>query len=209
MKSQYITLSNIPIQLSLLLSLSIFSCAHHSTNHNDTLKQATTDTIPKAKPKSELQQEKDDGAPSLSSILNDQLKSYRDTIRIDTTFYINGHDTMHISLRHYCTYDNKINLPARYLKIHNLTEFKTHSFISALKVKINSKVIFKGFIKKEDFEKLLDDELKKYAVLIGPNVELSNNGLSIQYSISVPLSDVGKGVTIKIDTSGNKYITAD
>lgn len=215
MKNKTITLSCISFLLLSLLSFNIISCSCHSPNPNTTSKKTTIDTIitdtiiPQAKSKSKLQQEKDDGVLSNSDILDDQLSSYKDTVKIDTTFLLKGHDMMTVKLRHYCTYDNKINLPTRYLKIYNLTEFHTHNFLSALNVKINSKEIFNGFIKKEDFEKLLDDELRKYAILLYPNVHLSNDRLEIQYSISVPLSDVGKGFTIQIDNLGNKHVTAD
>ncbi len=188
----------------LLLGFTIISCSgHSSTKLNDTAKQTPVDTIRK-KVKSKLQQEKDDGVPSTDEILDGVRKSYKDTIKVDTTFIVMKHDTMRVKFRHYCTYDGKINLPNRYLKIYDIPKFQTHDFISSLELKINSKVVFKGIIKKEDFGSLLDDELKKYAVLISPNVKLSNNSLAIQYSISVPLSDVGKGVVMKIDTSGNK-----
>jgi len=193
----------------LVLGFSIISCSgHSSTNLTDTVKKTTVDTVRK-KAKSKLQQEKDDGVPSTDEILDDVRKSYKDTIRVDTTFILMKHDTMTVKFRHYCTYDGKINLPTRYLKIYGIQKFQTHDFISALEVKINSKVVFKGIIKKEDFGSLLDDELKRYAVLMSPNVKLSNNSLAIQYSISVPLSDVGKGFTVKIDTSGNKHITTN
>ncbi|WP_040626188.1 hypothetical protein [Mucilaginibacter paludis] len=192
----------------ITLSVFIMSCSGQSANNRSVV---VKDTAPKAKVKQyPHHDEGDDGpTPSISSILDDVRKSYKDTVKVDTTFLINRDNKMTVKLRHYCTYDNKINLPARYLKIYNLSKFQTHDFISALEVTINSRVVFKGLIKKEDFEKLLDDELKKYAVLMSPNVKLSNNILSIQYSLSVPLSDVGKVFTMKIDTSGNKHITAD
>jgi hypothetical protein len=176
-----------------------------------TLNKANNDTTHKAKikQKSKLQQEKDDGSPSTKSILEDQLKSYKEIIKMDTSFILNERDTVKVKLKHYCTYDNKINLPPRYLKIYHITKFKTHNFISSLNVKINSKLVFKGFIKKDDFINLLDKELKSYGVLSSPNVEFTDNSLLIQYSISVPLSDVGKGFTIKIDSAGKKQVIVD
>jgi hypothetical protein len=77
---------------------------------------------------------------------------------------------MRVKLRHYCTYDGKINLPPLYIKMYHLSKFRTHNFVSALEVKINSKLVFKGIIKKEDFEKLLFNQLKNYGVLLYPNV---------------------------------------
>ncbi|MGZ3761560.1 MAG: hypothetical protein ACXVAY_18665 [Mucilaginibacter sp.] len=192
----------------ITFSIFLMGCPGQSANSKSGI---VIDTVAKVKIKKyPHHDEGDDGpTPSISSILNDVLKSYRDTIKVDTTFLINGNQKMTVKLRHYCTYDNKISLPARNLKIYNLSKFHTHDFISALEVTINAKVVFKGLIKKDDFEKLLDDELRKYAVLLDPTVELSNNSLSIQYSISVPLSDVGKGFTLNIDTLGLKHIIAN
>jgi aspartate carbamoyltransferase regulatory subunit len=120
-----------------------------------------------------------------------------------------GHHKMTVEFRHYCTFDRKVNLPAKFLKIYNIKEFKTHDFISAVQINVNSKLVFSGIIKKEDFRSLLNDELNKYAVLISPNITLTNNSLAIQYSASVPLTDVGKGVVMKIDALGNKHISDD
>jgi hypothetical protein len=191
----------------LLITLSVFiiGCSNRSGRNKtldikDTASKGNVKTFPH-------HDEGDDGpSPSLANILNDVLKSYKYTVKVDTSFLVNKRDTITIKLRHYCTYDNKINLPARYLKMYGLSTFRTHNFISALLVKRNSRVIFNGSIKKEDFDKLLDNEFKKYATLSAPNIKLVDGGLSIQYSITVPLTDVGKSVTMKIDTLGNQHI---
>ena len=198
------------IPLLILVSLNLITCMSNSQKPDETFKKIKKDTIIHTKElDSELQQEKDEGVPSLTQILNDLRDSYKDTTRIDTTFLLNGIDTVTVKVRHFCTYDHKIDVPARYLKMYNLSSFQTHDFISFLDFKINSNEVFKGFIKKEDFRNFLDEELRKYGVLLYPNLEVSKIGIALQYSISVPLSDVGKGFTIRIDTLGKKYITKD
>jgi len=210
MKNQQENNRNLYIFFLILGGLNLVKCMNYSQKPTNTTKKVTYDTIiPKKVSNSKLQQEKDDGEPSLTQILDDLRESYKDTTKIDTTFLLNGIDTVTVELRHYCTYDYKINLPVRYRRMYNLSSFQTHDFISALEFRLNSKVIFNGFIKKEDFKNLLDNELRKYGVLLYPNLEVADNGIAIQYSISVPLSDVGKGFTVEIDTLGKEHITED
>lgn len=167
------------------------------------VRNAIDDTTHKsAKNKQSNQKKKTGGELMTNDILRDQIKSYKSVIRIDTSFSVNGKDTIRVLLRHYCTYDSKINVPSQYLKLYGLTKFKTHDFVSSLIVKVNSKTIFKGAIKKDNFNKVLDDKLIRYGVLISPNVEFVNDSLAVQYSISIPLTDIGKGVKVSIDTSG-------
>jgi hypothetical protein len=211
MKNQSKLSSNTLILLLLLSCFLIYGYSGFAVNNNNRgiLKNVDNDTIPRANKKSTLKQKNDNREPTTKSILEDLRKSYKKPVKIDTIFLLNGQDTMKVKLKHYCTYDGKINLPLQYLKMYNLTKLQTHDFMSTLEVKINSKVIFKGLIKKADFAELLDDRLKKYGVLLYPNVEFSNDSLAIQYSIAVPLTDGGKGFTMKIDRSGNKHVTAD
>lgn len=210
MKKQQKNNRNTYLLFLLLGSLNLINCINYSQEPTNTTRKVTYDTItPKKISNSKLQQEKDDGEPSLTQILDDLRESYKDTTKIDTTFLLNGIDTVTVELRHYCTYDYKINLPVRYRRMYKLSSFQTHDFISTLEFRLNSKVIFKGFIEKEDFRNLLDDELKKYGVLLYPNLEVEDNGIAIQYSISVPLSDVGRGFIVEIDTLGKKHITED
>lgn len=205
----------------LLLNFSLLCCTDRSSKSDTSANNTATDTITTQKQTSpdtpitteksrlNLPLEDDDSSFSTSQILKDELSSYKDTLKIDTTFVMNSKDTMTVELRHYCTYDKKIDLPVQYLTIYNLTKFQTHDFITSLKFKMNSKTIFNSYIRKADFEKLLDGPLKEYGVLLYPDIESSSKGLSLRYSISVPLSDVGNGFTILIDTSGNKHVYED
>jgi len=145
----------------------------------------------------------DKGKPALDSVRNEVLKSYQDTIKIDTS-EIDGHDTVSVKLRHYCTYDGKINLPKQYLDIYNLAKFQTHNFVSQLEYKINSRIIFKGIITKSDFVKHLDTTFEKYGVLKHPDVSLSDGYISIEYIIGIPLAEEDQGFELEIDSTGKK-----
>ncbi len=186
----------------------LIGCSGHPIQHNllpkkDSITKITAKQYPH-------HDEGDDGpTPSLSSIMKDELKSYKETIKFDTFVVLKSKDTMAVKLRYFCTYDNKIKLPSKYVKIYNLKTFQTHSFITTLKLKVNKNVVFNGLIKKNDFDSLLHIELKKYAVLMSPNISFENDMLNLQYSISIPLTDVGNGFTVTIDKNGNKKIVKD
>ena len=141
--------------------------------------------------------------------MHDELKSHHEITKVDTLFVLKQGDTLKVKLRHYCTYDGKINLASRYLRMYGLKKFKAHNFITALQVKRNDRLIFKGLIKKDDFLNLRDDSLKKYGVLLFPNIEFDQDGLNIQYSISIPLTDVGNGFTLTISKLGEKTVKTD
>jgi hypothetical protein len=187
---------------TILICFSVLFC------FSQTLRKQTTakDTIHKTSPPKHLAED-DDPEPSLATILSDQLKSYKHVVKIDTTFLLSPHDTLTVKLRHYCVYDDDIDLPSNWIKMYNLKKFRAHNFVTALTMKLNNSVVFNGLIKKKDFNELLDNNLKKYAVLLVPAIKASSNGLMLGYSISVPLADIGHEFTMNIDTLGNKHVS--
>ncbi len=193
----------------LFLTLLLFCMIGCSGNSAHRRVVGIKDTIHKTKPAKLFKPGygDDDPEPSFATILNDQLRSYNHITKIDTTFLLDLHDTLTVKLRHYCVYDDDIELPAKWIKMYHLNKFRAHSFVTALIMKLNSKVVFNGLIKKKDFNQLLFENLKKYAVLLDPAIKVSSNGLTLGYSISVPLSDVGQRFRMNIDTLGKKHVS--
>lgn len=142
----------------------------------------------------------------LDSIKNQIIAGYKDTIKVDTTFISNMGDTVVFKLRHYCTFDNKVSTPPKYLDIYKLSRFQTHNFVSNIEYKINSKTIFKGLITKADFKNLISYELKKYGVLQCSPVDINvySGSFSIEYGIVIPLANLGGGIIHDIDSTGKK-----
>ncbi|MFC0515669.1 hypothetical protein ACFFGT_15725 [Mucilaginibacter angelicae] len=141
----------------------------------------------------------------LDSIKDAVLRSYRDTIKVDSTEIADNGDTVSVKFRHYCSYDNKISVPQEYLDVYGISEFQTHNFISEVEFKINSRIIYKGAISKNDFSKSISMRLKKHGVLYySPDLSISGKRLSIDYNINIPLSGEGWGYTISIDSTGKK-----
>src|SRR5258706_10637759 len=59
---------------------------------------------------------------------------------------------------------------------------------------------------KKDFEKFLRPQLQKYGALLCPGMALSSNQIKLDYSISIPLTEVWVGVTRRIDRNGKIII---
>ncbi|MDR3695142.1 hypothetical protein [Mucilaginibacter sp.] len=156
-------------------------------------------------PESQVQLLKDKGKHALDSIRNEVLRSYNDTVRIDTAVIEKG-DTIKVKFRHYCTYDKKISTPREYLDIYKLSEFITHNFVSEIEFKINSKIVYKGLITKHDFNGSLSDDQKKYGVLNyhRPDISISGKTISIEYGIGIPISGRELGYEMEIDSTGKK-----
>ena len=83
--------------------------------------------------------------------------------------------------------------------------FVTHNYCQDIKIAIDEDTIFNQTIKKVDFDKFLFPELKKYAVLMYPTFEYQKkeNKMRFGYSISIPITDVGVGLSLIIDNKGN------
>ncbi|RFS20474.1 hypothetical protein DVR12_18060 [Chitinophaga silvatica] len=123
------------------------------------------------------------------------IKRYNDTVRIDTLVMI-GNKNIEISFRHYCLHDSTLRIPAKYTQIYGLKNFITHNFESTLKVASNNKVILDTIIQKIVFTDSLPTYLREYGALMFPVFTIQNyERIVINYSISIPLTDVGEAVT--------------
>ena len=91
--------------------------------------------------------------------------------------------------------------------MYKLDSFVTHNFMTELVLKKNNKVLTKKEVVKKDFTPFLTDQLKEYAVLLSPSVNLSQMGINLDYSISIPLTDVGVGVTMILKYNGSVTYT--
>ena len=113
---------------------------------------------------------------------------------------------MKISFRHYCTFDSALHLPGKYVAVYGLKEFTTHNFKSALKITEAGRAIVDTIITKEVFKDMIFDEEKLYGALLYPRLSFSGKNVVIDYSISVPLTDVGVGVSLEWDYDGRWVI---
>lgn len=138
----------------------------------------------------------------LTTILNDYVAKYRNPYLIDSSFNI-GDNAYRLYLKHYCLMDSAIKVPKKFIYMYHLDTFVTHNFATVIRLEKNKRTILQRKISKEDFETFLDPSLKEYGVLFSPSLRLSNGSILLDYSISIPLTDLGMGINAVVDTSGN------
>jgi hypothetical protein len=134
----------------------------------------------------------------------DLIASYNKPLLIDTFFVANG-KKLKVLFRYWCTMDSSILVPAQY-NFDTNKDFRTHGFISDLVVLSTQDTLFRKQITKSTFDSLIDISLKKYATLLFPDFSIENDSIKIDYSITIPATDVGKGVYIKFGKNGNYRI---
>jgi hypothetical protein len=99
--------------------------------------------------------------------------------------------------------DSAITVPKQYVNIYKLDSFVTHNFVTEVKLDKNSKTIFQATVYKKNFEKFLYPQLKEYGILFCPEINLSRDTIELDYSISIPLTDIGVGVEMIINRDGS------
>jgi len=144
----------------------------------------------------------DDPAPDLQQLV-DQYKSYaKSGERIDTSLML-GTDSFHIVLNHRSKNGSGIVVPGKYVSFYGLNQFETSAFQSQLVIHKNGSVFSDKIIEKEDFDFVADESLSNYGVLLYPNLDICRGYIEIQYSLSVPLSDIGSRVYVQIQNDGS------
>ena len=138
----------------------------------------------------------------LAGIYNDYVGRYKKPCIVDSVFS-SGADTFKLHLRHYCLKDSAIKVPKKYVQIYKLDSFVTHNFATEIKLDRNNNTVFQGTVYKKDFDKYLYPQLKEYGALFCPEVNLSKDTIELDYSISIPLTDVGAGVTMILNRDGS------
>lgn len=154
-------------------------------------------------PVSKASQERDEynEEEDIKNLIRDMSQLCNNPVTKDTIFII-GNDTVSLVVNHACTGDS-FSLPAKYLEPIKLDRFMAHSLKSDIIVKKNGVRVLDKRIEKEDFGSLVEGDLEKYAVLFYTNIKRENDTVYIDYSLSVPLTDVGIGVRVSIQKDGS------
>ena len=132
------------------------------------------------------------------------IATYTEKYLVDTSFKQEG-KLFRIVLNHFCTMDSGLIIPAKY-NWDIQTDFVTHNFESELTLLEDVDTVFQRQIVKSDFDAILHQELRQYAILQAPRIELIRDSILVHYSISIPVTDVGIAVKIKFDKTGNFLI---
>ncbi|WCT13645.1 DUF4738 domain-containing protein [Mucilaginibacter jinjuensis] len=133
-------------------------------------------------------------------------KSYNEVKKIDTVLKV-GSDSLHLKLKYYCIKDSSLVIPKKYVfGEKSPRDFITHDFASDIVITQNGNIIFNKTIKKGNFSSVITDQLKSYGILMKPYLSSTKgdkNQVALDYSISIPGSEIGSGVTLIIDKNGD------
>ncbi len=155
--------------------------------------------------------------PSFKEVLADRLESYKKVEYIDKSV-IDGKDTAHLKEMYYCLHDSSLRVPKKYMWGGDKTrDFVTNNFASKIALVINKDTVLNKVFKKSDFNGVIYEQLKKYAIVLKPGYigyNKTKGEFALGYSISIPLTDVGVPAYITINKTGkfsilNEYAKTD
>lgn len=181
------------------ISLIVTACTDASSsatgNGADSTKKDTTTTVKAANDRDEYNEEEE-----IKNMIREMTHICENPITTDTVFVI-GTDTLSIAFNHSCSGDSFLLHP-RYIETYKMDRFMAHSLRSDIIVEKNGVRILDRRIEKKDFESVSDQVLNQYAVLLYPDLKISGDSILIDYSLSVPLTDVGIRVRARIGKDG-------
>jgi len=144
-------------------------------------------------------------------------KTYDQVKVIDSTFIINN-DTLKFHLKYYCLRDSNLVIPKFYEFDENPPkDFVTHPFVADISLKRNGRFILSKQFKGSDFNPFYKDpfigNLKKYGSILD-DISLSRNNkdpgrIIINFSFSIPTTDLGIAMSLIITDNGTYKIIAD
>jgi len=157
------------------------------------------------------QPEDDDPEPGYDEVKADLLSTYNKVENIDKTI-IDGSDTLLLHCKYYCLHDSSLVIPAKYdWSGGGKKEFITHNFASQIILVKNKDTLLNKTFKKVDFNNVLYTQLQKYAIMFSPaygGFNKERGEFAIDYSVTIPLTDVGVSACISVDKNG-KYRVLD
>jgi len=205
------------IKILLYLGIVLFILSgcdeHHATKNSS---NTANDSVQKQKagdPKkiAKDQPEDDDPEPTYDEVKADLLGTYNKVENIEKTV-VDGKDTLLLHCKYYCLHDSSLIIPANYdWSGKGKKEFITHNFASQIVLIKNKDTLLNKTFKKVDFKNALYAQLQKYAIMFSPDYggyNKTKGEFAIDYSVSIPLTDVGVPAYIVIDKNG-KYKVLD
>ena len=193
----------------MMLVLALNACETNSANNKKALQTGDSlQPIPVKdsgkKTQSITRADTEHEEPSVQQVMAQLIDEDNKVQVIDSTVLL-GLDTFSIKLTHKCLHDSGVIVPEKYLKPYGLKEFITHNFVSDILVKRNDSVILNRVVSKNDFGKVEEENLLKYGILIYPyigKVDKEKQQITIAYSLSIPLTDVGQSVRAIVNRNG-------
>jgi hypothetical protein len=148
---------------------------------------------------------------TFDDVLSALRASYNKIEKIDKQV-IDGKDTLQLHETYYCLHDSSLKVPGRYMGPwgrDTTKDFIANTFaIKVIVIKNNDTILNKAF-KKREFNKVVWNRLKQYAIIFNPDYigyNTSKGEFALGYSITIPLTDVGAPAEITVDKKGNYKI---
>lgn len=175
----------------------LFSCGHSGS-------QA------KSKIKADTLRASDEADIDLKKMREDYIVSYDKPIVFESQHKGKNGEQIKVNGKYYCLFDSSIIVPGKYNLDDTTKTFRTHNFAEYITIIIDGDTAIRKTITKQIFENTLPTYLKDYAVLHGPQFEGYNSEMGtfdFNFSISVPLSDVGEARKLTILKSGQMKVS--
>jgi len=150
----------------------------------------------------------DSPTPTFKEVLAERVAAYS-AVENTEDMVIDGKDTLRMHLKYYCLHDSSLTVPEKYMEPWGEKDpkgFVTNNFASKIIILKNKDTVFNKIIKKNIFNGILEDPLKKYAVLLTCDYEGYNKAageFAFRYSITIPMTDVGVPASIVVDKTGH------
>lgn len=157
-----------------------------------------------------VRNENSEAIPSVALEKEKLINSYERISKIDTILNVDGKNKMYLHIKYYCLFDNKLIIPQRYISTNNdsSTTFLTHNFMSTIVLCYNQDTIVNQNIDKNTFKKYLSSLLQQYGSLRMPYLyKITKDGITLNYSVSIPLTDIGVLMNVNIDKFGKFKIS--
>jgi len=210
------------IAIALIIIMFLGSCGEKQTRNTASNKPvaATRDSVNKKKAvdqqnaktnlKADTGDKADDENPtqSFKEALAETVASYNEVENLDDAV-VDGSDTLHMHLKYYCLHDSSLTVPEEYMAVWGEKDpkgFITNNFASKIVIVKNKDTVFNKIITKKVFNGILEEPLKKYAILYTCNYEgydKATGEFIFDYSITIPMTDLGVPASIKVDKKGH------
>jgi hypothetical protein len=206
--------------LLLLAIILLAACKGNQTNKgNDTIQIAAKNIKDPVKNQKEIDEQmalgdRPDSEQETPSQMEEKKRlesTYDKTQSIDTIIKVDKKN-YRLILNYYCLRDSVIIVPATYdLEDHPPRKWKTHPFAASVWLLNEQDTIFKKSFTAVDFYPFFKDNfggnLKSFGSILMPEVSHNReNNLKVNYSISIPATDIGIGMSLIVKTNGNYKI---
>lgn len=181
-------------RLSILL-ISLLFCSCHTQPSKS----------PESAPRKPTIDTTNNDAPDIGEI----VAEFRDSVQKESTqesSAIINNDTIRVQVKMEVVQGDTFLLPDKYLQEVQLDSLRIWNMRCTVTIFMNGMTKSKIEIGKDNFNDLMDNNLRRYGILMYPEIsKIEENEVSIGYSISIPFSDEEIGVVAKIKNGKASY----